>query len=96
MSLPARQKFAGERRIVTFDFSTKLPVGDTLSGTATVTASAGLTVGAASSDLVNGLVNVPVSGGTVGNDYTVTCQHNTAGGEILIMAMIIEVRDDVN
>lgn len=96
MALPIRIKYAGEARLLTFNFAPKLASGAVLSGGATVTASPGLTVGAPSSDLANGLVTVLVSGGQLDSDYTVTCQHATSNGETLILLATVEVRADAN
>ena len=90
--IPARLKFPGERKPITFDFTSKLRPGDSLVGTATATADAGLTLDGTDSDLATGLVNVFVKDGLDGHAYRLTCQHDTAGGEILMLAMTVEVR----
>ena len=90
--LPARLHQPGEERIYTFAFAEKLRPGDALIGTATVTADAGITVISTRSDLDRGLVSATLSGGVNGSDYRVECMHDTNDGEILIVAMILEVR----
>ena len=94
--LPVRIKYLGEARKLTFDFKSKMAAADTLAGAATMANSAGITVVSPSTDLVNGLVTVMVSGGTLNSDYTVTCTHATTQGETLILVVTIEVRADAN
>ena len=96
MALPNRIKYEGEARKLTFNFTSKLATGDALTGSATVSASPGITVGVPSSDLATGLVTVLVSGGQINSEYTVRCQHDTVNGETLILTVTVEVQDDVN
>ena len=90
--LPTRRFQPGERRPVTFDFTSKLRTGAHLIGTATVSVDPGLTLDGTDSDLGTGLVNAFLKDGIDGGNYTVTCQHNADDGEILMLAMIVEVR----
>ena len=96
MSIPALQKHPQEVRTVTFDFHNKLAAGDTLAGSPTITASAGLTLTGPTIDTAAAQCYVHVSGGAVGNDYEVRCEVSTTRGDYLREVVRIEVRDDAN
>lgn len=94
MSLPVRLKYPDEQRILTFNFTSKLADGDSVASISAVTASAGLTV---SGPVLSGnLLNVRVSGGALGNDYTVIAKVLTTNGDTLEERATIEVRADAN
>jgi hypothetical protein len=94
--IPALQKYPQEIRTVTFDFRRKLSGNDTLSGTVTITASAGLTITGATVSAVLSQAYAHVSGGAAGNDYEVRCEVGTTNGDYLREVVTIEVRDDAN
>lgn len=94
MSLPVRKKYPPENKTITFEFADKLASGDSVSTIAAVTASAGISLGTPA--LSGSVVSVRVSGGTSGNDYTVTCQVNTTNGDLLELKVTVEIRDDAN
>jgi len=94
--IPVRIKYLGEARKLTFDFKSKMGVGDTLVGSATVTGPVGITLASPSTDVTNGLVTVLVSGGTLDSDYLIVCTHSTTNGEVLILTVLVEVRADAN
>lgn len=94
--LPTLRKYAQEIRTLTFDFHDKLTAGDTLAGTVSITASAGLTLTGPSVNTTAAQAYVHVSGGAVGNDYEVRCEVSTTNGDYLREVAIIEVRDEAN
>jgi hypothetical protein len=94
--LPTFRKYAEEVRTITFDFQAKLQASDTLAGTVTFTASAGLTLVGPTVDPALAQAFVHVSGGAVGNDYEVRCAVPTTNGDVLREVAVIEVRDDAN
>jgi hypothetical protein len=96
MGLPVLRKYPQENRTVTFDFTSKLAAGDTLTGSPSVTASAGLTITVPTIDPATGQVFAHVSGGSVGSDYEVRCEVNTTNGDLLREVVSVEVRDDAN
>lgn len=75
--------------VYSFDFTNELATGETLS-TRTVTVASGLTNDA---DAISGnKVNVTLSGGVAGTDYTVLCQATTSTGRTLNVTGIVQVR----
>jgi hypothetical protein len=94
--IPALQKYPQEIRTATFDFRNKLTGGDSLSGTISVTASAGLTLTGPTVSAPLGQAYVHVSGGAAGNDYEVRCEVGTTNGDYLREVVRVEVRDDAN
>lgn len=94
MALPVLKKYPGEERPATFDFTDKLEAGDSLTGTATVTTSPGLTLGTPVRS--GNVVTVEVLGGTLGNDYTLACTCGTVDGYTLEIRLTMEVRADAN
>ena len=92
--LATRQKQAGEKRTLPFDFTSKLADDDALTGTATVTAATGLT--ADNVVRTGNIVTMQLSSGSAGTDYRVDCQCSTTSGDVLRLSVTIEVRADVN
>ena len=75
-----------------FDWSLWLATGDAISDH-TITADTGLTVDSSSITDANTSVTVWLSGGTVGANYNVTCQVETAGGRTDERTMKFYVRN---
>jgi len=96
--LPIRQKKPGEARTITFDFTTKLSVGDTLTGTPlmAVTPTGGGALTAGSPALSGNEVNVRLSNGVDATDYTVKCSCATSNGDTLHLSVLVEVREGAN
>jgi hypothetical protein len=95
--LPTRQKKASETRTLTFAFANKLALGDTLTGTPTVThvdPGSGLTF--AGVTLSGALVSVRVAGGTDGEDYWIRAACGTTSGDLLAIDVLLEIRDRAN
>jgi hypothetical protein len=91
MSLGKRYKDADETRLFTFDWSAHLG-GETIN-TALVIASTGITVDAFAKTEDEKGVSALISGGTAGNQYTVTCTITiTATNEELERSGIVAVR----
>lgn len=93
MTLPVRQKKASESLELPFDFGTKIQAGDALTGSPTVTATAGLSFTSARS---GNIVTVLVSGGTDGSDYNLKVACSTTNGALPAMSATIEVREAAN
>ncbi len=91
MGLPTREKQPDEIRKITFDFSEKMITGDTLTGSPTMIAETGLTVGSGS--IVGATVTAFVSSGTLGDKYKVTCRCSTIGGEILELDCFVKIKE---
>ncbi|MCE9566366.1 MAG: hypothetical protein K8U57_30450 [Planctomycetes bacterium] len=66
---------------------------DTITGTPSWTVPTGLTNYAVSNTTTG--ATIWLTGGTHGNDYTVTCQVTTTGGRIKQQSFTIKVRDNV-
>lgn len=96
MALPVLRKYPQENRTATFDFSAKLAAGDSLTGSPTITASAGITTSGASISVGLAQVYVHVSGGASGSDYEVRVEVDTVAGDHLKEIVSVEVRDDAN
>jgi hypothetical protein len=94
MTIPTRRKQPTEKRTLTFEFAEKLAPGDALTGSPTITASSGITATAGSKSGTT--VSTQVSGGTAGNEYTVSCRIGTTQGDVLELDVVVEVRDDAN
>lgn len=87
--------FAGESEVFDFDFSLRRQfqqdTPQTITGTPTVTSSpSGLTVGSpaigdSEEGVVDSVVQVRISGGTAGTEYTLVCTCTTSGGDTLKM-----------
>lgn len=92
--IPPYRKYPDEQRTLAFNFATKLATSDSVASISGVTASAGVTLGTPS--LSGSVVSVRVSGGTVPSDYTIVCKVNTAGGDLLELRALLEVRSDAN
>jgi hypothetical protein len=76
-----------------FDWDTNyLETGETISA-ATVTVESGITKNSDSITDSNRTVTVWLSGGTAGNEYTVTCQIDTSLGRTAERDMIIKVEE---
>jgi hypothetical protein len=83
----------GERRIVTFDFSTKLRTGAAIMlGAVATVDDPGIVLDAPIVDPDTGLVDVMAAGGVDVVDYMLECTVPTTDGEILIMRMRLECR----
>ena len=79
-----------ESRTYQFDLSADLDTGDTISGTPTVTATpSGLTIGTPIVD--SGKVNVQLSAGSAGVQYTVKCVAATAGSDTIVVRGLLRV-----
>lgn len=76
----------------TFDWSTWLPTGDTISDH-TITPQSGITVD--SSEAINSstMIQVWLSGGTAGNTYSINCEVTTADGRTEQITGYVEVKD---
>ena len=89
-----RLKQPADVEAYTFDFNDAehpwIPNGDTISSS-TVTASAGVTLGQKLA--TSSTVTQWVSGGTNGNQYTVTCLIVTAGGRTKEVDLVLQVVD---
>ncbi len=93
-------KQAGETRNVTFDFTSRLAVSETIS-TKTVTASVYAGTDASASAIVNGsatsagtIVTQSITAGTVGVTYELKCQITTSGNQTLnITAYFVVIPD---
>lgn len=94
--IPTLAKYAAETRTVTFDFREKLGPGDTLAGSPSITASAGLTLTGPTINASLAQCYVHVSGGAVGSTYQVRCEVATTNGDYLREVVTIEVSDDAN
>lgn len=94
LPVESRIKQPGERRTLVFEFANKLPTGDSLSETFSVTAPVGITVGTAVRSGTQ--ILVPISGGEDGQDYRVTCSATSVGGDIMELDVDILVRADIN
>ena len=90
--LPYRWKQPDEVRTLTFDFARKLVSGATLTGTPTVVAQTGLTVGAGT--IAGSTVSAQVSGGTLGSEYKVTCRCGVSNGDVLELDVMIRVAEE--
>lgn len=94
MAIQRVQKYTGEKRLLTFDFSNKLAVGANLSGSPTVSSSpSGLTLGTPAR--VSPVVQVTVDAGSSLTSYTVTCTCSTDNGEVLVGKAVVAVDDRV-
>jgi len=89
MALHHWRKRAGEVKTVVFDFTDELATGTTLTGTPTVTADAGLTVGMPA--LATPKVSVQLSGGVLGTSYYVTCQATATNGDVHEIPAVLEI-----
>lgn len=94
--IPTLSKYPQETRTVTFDFREKLASGDTLAGSPSITASAGLTLTGPTISVPLAQCYVHVSGGAVGNTYQVRCEVATTNSDYLREVVEIEVSDDAN
>lgn len=68
-----------------------IPSGDSVS-TYTLTAETGITIDS-DSEYEADAIQLFVSGGTAGNDYTITCRVVTAQGRTLEASILVKVRD---
>lgn len=85
-------KLAGETKVFTFDFSSSLSTGETIS-TQVVTASVYSGSDAAPSSLISGLatasgavVSQKITGGTLGVIYELLCTITTSLGQTLLLS----------
>lgn len=67
------------------DWSDELDDGETISAQSVVPAPAGLTIAAVNA--ANGIVSWRVSGGSVGQEYIVTCRITTSSGRVLELSV---------
>lgn len=88
--MAAKLKDAGESRLYQFDWSTHLG-SDTISSQ-TTTAETGLTVSSSAIGTGNQKVNALLTGGTNGEDYTVTNTIVTSASETLVARGVVSVR----
>lgn len=93
MSLPIINKKAAEKRTVTFDFTSSMIDGDTLS-TGVISADTGLTY--TSGSLSGDYVSTQISSGETGKKYTLSCTGTTAQGDIIIISATVVIREDTN
>lgn len=86
------EKLAAWSRLYDFNFATfsELVAGQTISSPSVVSSPSGLTVG--SPTVSSALVQVRLSGGTAGTDYSVTCSVTTSGSSTLTIVGILKVR----
>ena len=90
MSLPATVKTPNESIDYQFDWTTWLSgFNDTLASVVW-TVPSGLTAGASSNSTTT--ATQTISGGSVGNDYVVTCKVTTTGGRIGERSFMLQVR----
>lgn len=90
--LPVRRKFPTEAKTYTFDFTGKLPVGDSVPAQVpTMEIDAGVTASPASVDPASNSVSVRIRGGTVGQSYFVGATIITTGGEQLKLGLMVEI-----
>jgi hypothetical protein len=82
------QKRVSERLDYDFKFKNLLE-GDTITGTPTITVEAGITLDGTSN--TTDTVKVWLTGGTVGTDYTITCEVQTAGERTLTRSIVVPV-----
>lgn len=94
--IPTLAKYPQEIRTCTFDFRNKLGPGDTLAGSPSITASAGLTLTGPSINASLAQCYVHIAGGSVGSSYQVRCEVNTTNGDYLREIVTVEVTDDAN
>lgn len=96
MSLaPERVKQAGEKRPLSFDFTDKLPAGDTIATVTAVTGSpSGLTISASS--LLGNVVTVQISSGVNGTRYNVDCEVATTMLNALKLDCTVRISDTDN
>lgn len=99
VDLPA--KLAGETKVYTFDFSSALANGETLSAPA-VTASVYSGTDAAPSSLISGVasasgavVSQKITGGTLGVLYELLCTVTTSLGQTLLLSGYIAIVPEV-
>jgi hypothetical protein len=93
----------GEKRVLTFDFSSDLAVAETLSGTPTITVScilgsdtnpSALLNGSSSLDITNKLVLVPVQPSVVDCDYTIKVVITTSDAlKVLALIGVLKIRN---
>jgi hypothetical protein len=94
LRVPVVKKTPSEVRTQTFDFTDKLPVGDSLTGVASMTYPSGLTE--VTSTRAGNLVNSRMSGGTNGRMYRIVCSCGTASGDTLNLQCDVLVDSDAN
>jgi hypothetical protein len=92
-------KYVAERVVVTFRFASGLGVGETLTGTPTVTARIHLGVDANPSAIVAGNASIvstnvlqSIAGGVALNDYVLQATCTTSTGQILSVLAQLPVR----
>lgn len=86
-------KNAAETEVFTFDFSSLLADGETISGTPTVAATVASGTDPNASAIVSGAAQVSgaevtqlITAGVSGVTYTLTCTANTSLGQVLVLA----------
>lgn len=88
--LPTWIKHPGDSGQYGLDFGRIFPAGDVIA-TSTWTATAGLTLGTKTES--GTISSVPVSGGTLGVDYELSCTATSSSGMVRTRAAIIAVRN---
>lgn len=93
---PERVKQPGEKRTLSFDFTSKLKATDAVASVVSVAevGTTALTITAPS--LVGNVVSVQVSGGTAGQRYNVECSIDTVLGDRLYLDVFIRISDTDN
>lgn len=94
MPVPTRKKYLSEARTLTFDFTDKLAVGDSLTGSPTVTNDTGITISGTSRS--GSLVSLKVSGGQLNVDYRIRVSCATGAGDTVELDVIVKITNDAN
>jgi hypothetical protein len=85
------EKYTGESRLYNFDFSDEAEVvaGGTISAPVVTASGTGLTIGTPT--FAAAIVQVRLSSGTPGTDYTMVCTVAVTGGNTLVREGILRV-----
>jgi len=100
MNVPTLHMQPNEKRIVTFDFASKLAAGDSLKTSApapriTISPSGALAV-LAGPTIAGTEVRVRFGNGVHAIDYDVQCEADTTNGDTLSLDVVMAVREKVN